>query len=360
MARIVTVYHQRREPFVPENMALIRWMRMSEALAGQGHTVDMATLEPAVESGPIQMSVGLRRISLKHVQWKDYDAVKTLFHLGFDTLAQWGGLDHPFLISSLGSVVGDTDMGGVYFFGERRKWLFEVQVRMARRGGVVSILTRESIDLWRRMHGDSNVILQVPGATEAEVPAPGPDPYPDSGRPRCVYSGNIYTVDTQAEAHWALIDRLNRLGRALDSRGIRLFVVGNGSTGGLDPDCVSHLGAVPYHQSWDYLWHAGVGIVLAFGPEMNHNESTKIYYYLRCGLPVVCEASYPNQGLIEAARLGRVSPNGDMEAMAVAIEQCIDADWDRRGASEYMKREHTWAQRARIYKPIFNERLGPS
>jgi len=54
------------------------------------------------------------------------------------------------------------------------------------------------------------------------------------------------------------------------------------------------MGAVSYERSWDYLHHADVGVLVAAGPFMHNNESTKIYHYLRVGLPVVSEAGFPN------------------------------------------------------------------
>lgn len=177
----------------------------------------------------------------------------------------------------------------------------------------------------------------------------GPCPYPQDGRKRCVYSGNIYDPVSQPEAHRTLVSKLNGLGRELAGRGVRLFVIGPGETSRLDPEVVAHLGAVPYARSWDYLWHADAGLVLAFGQAMNHNESTKIYYYLRVGLPVVCEGHYPNEDLITQARLGRITPNGVIGPIAAAVEETCHAGWDRQHAMDLIVREHTWERRARIY-----------
>lgn len=356
MARIVTVYRDSSAPFVPVDMSLIRWLKMSEALARLGHRVDIATGEPELRERPAAMAPRLRRVSLDRIRWDEYDMVKTLFHLGFETLERRGGLTHSFLVSKLGSVVGSGDVPGVYFEGARRQRLFEIQQRIAERGAAVALLTKPSADLWRASHGDANRILLVPGATEASVQEPGPDPYPDrGGYRRCVYSGNIYDASSQSGAHRTLVSKLNALGAILSSRRTRLYVAGAGDASGLDPECVTHLGAVPYARSWDYLWHADVGLVLAFGQDKNHNESTKIYYYLRTGLPVVCEEHYPNQNLIAAARLGRTAPNGDTGAIAACIEDCLRENWDRDFARELMIREHTWDRRARIYGDLLSE-----
>ncbi len=353
MARIVSIYRDSRERFEPVDMSLIRWLKMAEALAGLGHEVDIATGEPELARGPIAMGPRLRRVSLDGLRWDEYDVVKTVFHIGFDTLVRRGGLDHPFLVSNLGSVVGERELPGVYFYGEKRAWLFRIQERMAERGGVVSILTRPSMELWRRCHGEANPVVLVPGATDAKPPAAGPDPYPADGRRSCVYSGNIYNPVSQPEAHAVLVEKLNEVGRRLAGNGIRLYVVGCGETAGLRPEWVTHLGAVPHERSWDYLWHADAGLVVAFGEAMNHNESTKIYYYLRAGLPVVCEARYPNEELIRQARLGVIAPNGDLEGIAGAVAACVGREWDRGFAMDLMVREHTWSRRAAIYDELF-------
>jgi hypothetical protein len=131
-----------------------------------------------------------------------------------------------------------------------------------------------------------------------------------------------------------------------------LHVLGHGDHSRLDPRVVSAHGPVPYERSWDYLRFAGVGVVLAFGPHTNHNESTKIYHYLRVGVPTVCEGGFPNQGLVEDACLGVVTQNGDMAAMAEAVAHCIDATWDREAAVRFVLEHHTWDARARIYDPL--------
>ena len=58
------------------------------------------------------------------------------------------------------------------------------------------------------------------------------------------------------------------------------------------------LGKVAAEAVWDGQRAARAGVVLAQGPAQD-NESSKIYYYLRTGLPVVCERPVPNAWLIE-------------------------------------------------------------
>ncbi len=77
------------------------------------------------------------------------------------------------------------------------------------------------------------------------------------------------------------------------------------------------LGPVPDNEVWDWQRHAVAGVVLAHG-EVQDNESSKIYYYLRTELPTITEAPVPNRWLIEETGLGAVVPLDDVDAMADA------------------------------------------
>ena len=60
-------------------------------------------------------------VPLNRIRWSDYDVVKTLFHVGFQTLADRGGGDHPFIISKLGSVVEPGGNAGHLFLRTYRR-----------------------------------------------------------------------------------------------------------------------------------------------------------------------------------------------------------------------------------------------
>lgn len=376
MARIVTVYEGTCRPFEPSDMSYVRWLKMSEALAALGHEVDIATREPGgvvravggrvaralgVEArrDVVEMGARLRRVPLERVQWRDYDVVKTLFHIGFETLERHGGADHPRIVSKLGSVVDREDRPGVYFYGARRRALFAVQERIAARSRAVTVLTEPSRARWQGCFGTRGVMLLVPGGVDAELADAGVDPYA-VGRPRCLFAGNVYDPVSQPEAHAVLVAKLNEVGRRLAAHGIRLCFMGPGERGALDRAVVEDLGVVPYARSWPYLQSADVGLVLALGPVPNENESTKIYHYLRAGLPTVCEAGFPNEGLVEQAGLGRVVANGDVAGLAAAVVAAAGSAWDRPRAVDFVLGAHTWRHRAAVYDAWLRDGGGAS
>ncbi len=350
MARIATVYHGGRGPGQLEDMSYARWYSISEALARLGHRVDI--VRGGALRAPWQLAPGLREVPIDATDWAEYDVVKTLFHHGYEVLRERGGGDHPFVIAKLGSVVADEDVEGIYFYGDARAKLYETQRRIASGARYVTLLSEPAEQLWRRCHGERCETLRVPGAAPTRIAPPRPDPYPRRDRGVCLFAGNLYAADSQPEANRVLVEKLNALGRRLRDRELRLYVVGVGDASGLDPQAAEHLGVAPYEACWSHFHHADVGIVVSAGRFMHNNESTKIYHYLRAGLPVVSEAGFPNDAVVEESGLGSVVPAGDVDAMEQAIVRWMRAKADPSGAIDYVLRRHTWDHRASIYHDL--------
>jgi hypothetical protein len=198
-------------------------------------------------------------------------------------------------------------------------------------------------------------VIHVPGGVDAEIPPAGRNPYDALGisGPVALYAGNIYSSISQPEVNAFWQERLNRLGRALTRRGVQLVAMGVGATDRLDPSAVRHVGTVDFRDYWNWQWHASVGIVLALGP-VQDNESTKIYYYLRTGLPVVCEAPVPNAWLVSHTGHGTVVDfdGEDVTALAEAAALHPGRRQDGHSVIPYMIDEHSWDARAALYAPI--------
>jgi glycosyltransferase involved in cell wall biosynthesis len=339
-----------RVPESPVAMDGLRVFRMSEALARRGHSVDIVTDR---RSAPIERGPRLRLVPLDGVRWSDYDVVKTVFHQGFDTLVATGGGDHPFIISKLGSVVGRQLTPGVHFHGDVRETLYATQQEIAKRSRFVTILTKESIALWTREHGLNPPVLFVPTGVDAEIPPIRSNPVREHGinEPVVLYAGHLYNLTDQPEVNRVWQDRLNRLGRALRRHGLRLVAMGPGATDLLDADAVLHVGAVPADTVWDWQRHASVGVALAQGL-VQDNESSKIYYYLRTGLPVVCERQIPNAWIVEHTGHGAVTSYDDVDEMADAAAKLVADRPARPDVIEWVIRQHSWDARAARYDAV--------
>ena len=348
--RVACVYTRDRPPGMAA-MNGIRFIRMAEALARRGHEVDIF-LDRAPQ--PKALAPRLRELSLGHARWDEYDVVKTFFHSGFETLVAHGGGEHPFIVSKLGSVVGRAQTEGVYFFGAMRERLFGIQREIARRSRVVTVLTNRSAALWWKEHGCATQLMQVPTGVDAEIPPLGPNPYPGLGitEPVAIYAGNLYNRRSQPEINRLWQAQLNLIGTRLRGRGIRLVAMGDGETDLLDPEAVKHVGQIEMPAFWNWQRHARVGIVLAQGP-VQDNESSKLYYYLRTGLPVVCERPVPNAWLIETTGLGAVVDFGDAEKLAESAAALARMRPRIDGVVQHMVRYHSWDARAALYDHAF-------
>jgi glycosyltransferase involved in cell wall biosynthesis len=358
VARIVTVYTSRNFRLV--DMSYIRWFKISEALARLGHQVHIATSGLSawwrrISATPLARNV--QQVPLSRIRWSDYDVVKTLFQEGFELLARHGGHQHPFIISKLGSVVGPEDRPGIYFYGRTRERLYATQARIHQASKYVTVLSQPAKDLWMECFGAKENVLIVPGAVDGRIPPRGRDPYPPRQKARCLFAGNVYEQRSQPEANAVLIEKLNRLGQLLSERGVQLHLLGPGDVRGLDRRWVTYLGVVPYEQAWDYMRFADVGVVVAAGEFMHNNESSKIYHYLRVGLPVVCEAGFPNDNVVTESKLGLMVENGNPQLMAECVEEAVRQDWDRDRAIQYVTSRHTWDQRVQVYDKVIREGL---
>lgn len=353
--RIATVYKRDLfERFSPAKMSTIRWLRISECLAARGHQVDMIMNGAGLGS---RTTPNLRSIPFKSVDWRGYDIVKTLFHAGFESLMAEGGGNHPFIISKLGSVVGDRDdTDGVYFFNGEREQLYAIQEQIRQRSRYVTLLTTASRHLWERLFGRDDKLLHVPTGVDQEVPAARRNPYQQFPEPIAVYIGNIYGI-TQRDVNERWQQRLNRIGTLLRQRGIRLCFLGTGHLDQLDPAAVTVLGEVDNAEIWDYQHFAQVGLVLAQGP-IQHNESSKMYYYLRTGLPVVSESSVPNNFLIKTTGMGYVADYGDEQMLAEMVESAIHRAWPKQEGIGYVVQNHSWDRRVETYQQVIRNGVG--
>ena len=352
--RVATVYKSARYgDFRPVEMSTARWVHLSEALARSGFEVDVVL---DAETTPESAEPAMSWVSLESAEWWKYDVVIAFFHRGFETLQRYGAADHPFIISDLGSVVGPDDGSpGVYFFGPMREQLWATQQEIAAASRGVAILTQRSRKLWVQCHGRAENVRLVPTGVPSSLPAPARNPFTGSDRPVALYLGNIYR-DSQHEMNRYWQDRLSALGRQLLRRGVGLCFVGIGHTDRIDETAVTNLGSVLHEESWNYQLGADVGVVLAQGP-VQDNESSKIYNYLRVGLPVVSESPVPNNGLIDDTGLGFVVEFENDEEMADAVVAAAEREWDRRVAIEYMVTHHSWDLRAAAYHDWILEEL---
>jgi glycosyltransferase involved in cell wall biosynthesis len=105
-------------------------------------------------------------------------------------------------------------------------------------------------------------------------------------------------------------------------------------------DCVSFLGALPA-QDLKIPLSAADAFVLATA---NEGWANVFLEAMACGLPVVTTDVGGNAEVINDGSLGTVVPFGDREALARAIGQALEREWDLDAIIQYA-RQHSWDRR---------------
>jgi len=340
-----------------DSMNWIRWLRVGEALARLGYKTDLIyngyiskSIRQLIEKTP---NLGIKSALL--LNWNKYDVLKILFHKGFQHLRYFNGIKHPFIITSLGSVFASHDQEGIYFFGKRRKDPYLIQNELIKHSKYVVVLTQKNEKVLRQEYPKYMNVLRVPTGVDSEIPVPGLNPYGGAKRRICIFAGNIYNHKTQPELNCLWQKRINEIGCKIKKNNIDLYFIGVGATNLLDSNAVTCLKPVPNHRFWDYQYYADVGLALSDGPVCD-NEASKIYYYLRGGLPVIAENPLSNSGLVDDVQYGEKVPYGNLEAISQAIIQWANHGKERREqVMSYMKHHHSWEKRIEVYDSIFKE-----
>jgi len=359
--KIAVLGNLRAPSSAPITMGWIRWLRIGEALAKLGYQVDLITDDIYFRSCKhIEWhSENFRTISAHSIDWANYDVIKILFYSGFESFKNAGGLPHPFIITKLGAVVAAQDQEGIYFFGKERERRLQIQNELMSESKYVVTLTDANEDCLRALYPNFKNYLRVPTGVDNDIPSKGISPYQKGNHKICIYAGNIYDGTSQPELNRAWQNKLNNIGEGLEKRNIKLYFIGIGDTSMLN-DNVICVPPVDNQRFWDYQYYADVGLALSDGPVCD-NEASKIYYYLRGGLPVVAEDSLPNSNLIDETGYGEKVPFDDVEALCEAV-----ARWAKKGKGEqervmkWMAENHSWDKRVEVYDQVIRREFNIS
>ena len=109
---------------------------------------------------------------------------------------------------------------------------------------------------------------------------------------------------------------------------------------------------------WDYIQAADLGLALAAGPDRFDNDLSKIYYYLRGGVPVVIERPAVQVDLVRELGHGLVFDHGDRAGLAAAATEALARPFaERTTVMDYMARNQAWDRRAEVYLELFRRLL---
>lgn len=318
-------------------MDLIRWVEMGTHLRALGYQVDLVTNRP----DGLESLAGLPVIDSRFARWDSYHAIKGSYQHSVPLLPE-----HPRLIVRMCRVAApdapDRDLS-------RRSEILGHQDWIARHARFVAVNDPLNARCWQRLYGDRQQILIVPTGCPESIPERQQSPFSD-GKTIVLFCGSVTSI--------RVVPFLNQVARLLADRdpNFQVHVLGRNrlhlyseSPPQFDPKVIHLHEPVSHEAAWQFLRNADVGIAISPSENLLECELSKIYYYLRSGLPTVCEESALNSNLVEESGHGIIVGHNSPEQFAEAIIHSAELPGDLKSVRTHMATQHGWGKRAEVY-----------
>ncbi|MCX5816220.1 MAG: hypothetical protein NTX75_08265 [Proteobacteria bacterium] len=339
--KIAIVFH--KNPLAPPaSIDLIRLRAISKGLIHKGMETEI--LAPVEEDGFIDGVVPVCHLS--SLKSGRYDLVKTCYHFSIDLI---DGYEGP-VVSRIVRVVDDL-------LPERdesmREQLLRCQALIRERASCVIVNNAENGERWHALYGPASPVVCVPTGCPSVIPLPGKNPFSPHEKV-ILFLGSL--------AAPRMIPVINEISRRFEGVAKIHFIGSDKSClysgkeqHALSPLVVQH-GSLSEDEIWNYVFHARMGLAIATGPYPFDNDMSKIFSYLRGGLPVLSEEPIVNNTLIRETGLGLTFKYDDMEDLtekARSLLQHPPSD-KREAVMAFMAHKHSWEQRVDTYVKLFH------
>lgn len=343
--KIAIVYT--KDPLQPcVGMDMIRWHEISIAMAKRGFSVDMVT---ALDMPPKYIHENIRVVSTNEADWESYATIKSCYQRTIKYIPE-----HKFIISRLARVVSKEAVSRDALHADD---LIECQKIIQKRSKVIIVNDEVNAKRWTDYHGNNQKIYIIPTGCHSQI----------TGTEDAVNFGSKQAIFTGALSNNKIVDALNTIGKGLKRHGWNLKIIGSNKTKyycsqkhSINTSLCSYLEPIPVEETWQHLQNASVGIAIAPGSHIFENETSKIYYYLRAGLPIVCEERIPNSDLILELNWGWVFKYEDYKDAVdkiICASELKNNDAKKRSVISHMIDKHSWDKRAEILDNIIDSNM---
>lgn len=339
--KIGFVFH--KNPLSPAaSIDVIRLYALTEGLARRGVQVDiLAPVEKAA-----QTAGGISVYPLERLRNNaDYDILKTCYHFSMELIRAFQGPVVSRIVRVVDEKLPERD-------AKCRKRLLRCQEMICARSSAVVLNNEENKQRWRNIYGQAPPVEIIPTGCPSLLPRPGGNPYDDNEK-AVLFLGSL--------SSFRMVRMINILARRLpDTARIHYIgrnkhdLYGTGDAWKLSNSIIQH-GELTENQTWNYIRHARLGLAIAPGPHLFDNDLSKIYNYLRGGLPVLSEEGIVNNDLVRETGCGdifRYDDAGDAVAKAALL---LDAPQQgREKVMSFMAGKHAWEKRVDQYFTLFH------
>ena len=339
--RVGIVFH--KDPFAPPTgIDLVRLRAIASGLVRQG--IEAEIVSPVDREGTLEGIIPVRPLAVLGTR-APYDLLKTSYHFSVELIGNYAG---P-VVSRIVRVVDDQEPERDAPF---RRRLLDCQQLIRKRSVALALNNEQNAARWHALYGDLPPIVLVPTGCPERLPPAGANPYNPAKRVM-LFLGSL--------AAPRMVEVLNQAAHRLQRR-CTIHLVGLNKACLysyekqclLDPLIVDH-GERPEQEVWDYVRNAHVGLALATGPHPFDNDVSKIFTYLRGGLPVLSEEPIINNDLVSETAYGKTFPFGDLDALCLRAAELLESrpSAERQSVMQFMAEEHSWDRRVDTYVELF-------
>lgn len=326
----------------PSSIDRIRLRAISSGLIRKG--IETEVLAPVDHDDVMEGSIPVR--PLHHILKGHYDIIKTCYHFSIELIQDYEGPIVSRIVRVVDARLPERDENW-------RERLMRCQERISQRSSVLVLNNVENQRRWQLFYGHSLPVILVPTGCPALIPLPRKNPFDEKKR-KILFLGSIAAPRMMAMMN-TLAARLEHKAQIHLVGLNKLHWYGTEEKCDFHPSIVQH-GEVLEKDIWDYIYHADMGLALATGLHAFDNDLSKIWNYLRGGLPVLSEAPVLNNDMIRQSGLGKIFRFGDMEdliANAISLLENPPTPERRNAAMEFMSTEHSWERRVETYEHLF-------
>ncbi|MGC8906002.1 MAG: hypothetical protein ACP5M0_00995 [Desulfomonilaceae bacterium] len=331
--KVGIVFH--RDPTgAPSGIDLVRLRAMTRGLLARGVAAEVVApvKEPSVIDGDIPVAP-LEALGMSG----RYTVVKTCYHQSIKLVQDYAGPVVSRIVRVVDEELPHRDEA-------LRRELLACQALIHERAHGIIFNNTLNVERWRRFYGGPRDAEIIPTGCPSSIPRNAANPF-RGGKPAALFLGSL------AAPRMAHV--LNYLAQELKDE-CEVHVIGANKTAlygaekelPLHESIVRH-GELPEPDIWKYIEHASVGLALATGPHAFDNDLSKMFHYLRGGLPVLSEDTVYTNYLLQETSYGEIAPFDNLDALRQGLRKLLrnPPPGPKEAVMEYMARRHSWEER---------------
>lgn len=319
---------------LPTGIDLVRLRAIAMGLVARG--IDTEIIAPVTRASVMDCGVPVVTPDSLCISGR-YAVVKTCYHQSIKLVMDYAGPVISRIVRVVDAKLPERDSAF-------RAELLRCQLLIQQRAKAVILNNTLNEERWRQFYGRRQLVEIIPTGCPLTIPKSSKNPF-NTKKPVALFLGSL--------AAPRMVNFMNRLAEQVSDE-CEIHVVGANKTAlyGAYKEIPLHKnvfyhGEIPEPDIWPYIEHSSIGLAIATGPHPFDNDLSKMFYYLRGGLPVISEGPVCTNYLLRETSYGDIVPFNDVSAFRQSMLKILrnPPPVQRHAVMRYMARHHSWENR---------------